>query len=118
MAMGQIRVASQPGEQAALHLVEEINHRVVNEYTEAVLALSLAASRTRDADAKAMLNLATDRLNAHAAAHRALLAPNVEGLTNLADHLIGVCQSMSKASLAERGIRLQIEADEIWLDAR
>ena len=33
------------GQPLALHLVEEISHRVVNEYTEAIAILSLAASR-------------------------------------------------------------------------
>jgi two-component sensor histidine kinase len=58
------------GQPLALHLVEEISHRVVNEYTEAIAILALAASRGH-APADLALARAANRLRAHADSHRA-----------------------------------------------
>ena len=41
-----------------LHLVEEISHRVMNEYAEAVATLDLAASSTTDPQARNTLTKA------------------------------------------------------------
>jgi two-component sensor histidine kinase len=41
-------------------LVEEINHRVTNEYSEAIATLSIAASRTVDGKIRAELAKAAD----------------------------------------------------------
>ena len=62
----------------ALHLVEEISHRVVNEYAEAIAILALAASRG-STTAQSALTQAAERLRAHADSHRALLAPRPRG---------------------------------------
>jgi len=99
-----------------LHLVEEISHRVINEYTEAIASLSLAA-RSADAQARLALDVAASRLRAHAEAHRALLAPSGDQRVDLAEHLAMVCRCMSAATLADHHIRLVLETDEVWLDA-
>ena len=100
----------------ALHLVEEISHRVINEYAEAIAILSLAASRG-EATAAPALRLAADRLHAMAEAHRSLLVPITEEAIDLGDHVGKLCASLSRASLGERGIRLTVTTDEIQLDA-
>jgi hypothetical protein len=41
-----------------LHLIDEISHRVVNEYTEAICALGLAATASRDIDVQLALTCA------------------------------------------------------------
>ena len=99
----------------ALHLVEEINHRVVNEYAEAIAILTLAASR-RSTTADCALKRAAERLRAHAEAHRALLAPRADGPIDLGHHIGKLCSSLSGASLEERGIDLSLSTDEIWID--
>jgi two-component sensor histidine kinase len=100
----------------ALHLVEEISHRVINEYTEAIAILSLAASRGRGT-ADPALALAAERLAAMAEAHRSLLVPVDDEAMDLGLHLGKLCASLSRASLGERGIRLTVVTDEIWIDA-
>ena len=55
-----------------LHLIDEISHRVVNEYTEAICALGLAASASRNMDVQLALTSAASRLRAQVEAHRAL----------------------------------------------
>jgi two-component sensor histidine kinase len=100
----------------ALHLVEEISHRVINEYAEAVAILSLAAS-CRHAPAGSALSQAADRLRAHADSHRALLAPLADGPVELSCYIGRLCASLSRASLEERGIHLSLSTDEIWVDS-
>jgi two-component sensor histidine kinase len=100
-----------------LHLVEEISHRVVNEYTEAVCSLNLAASSTTDPDARETLIKAAGGLRARAEAHRALQAPVFGEQMDLTGYIARVCASMAKARLTERRIQLTVRGDEACLEA-
>jgi hypothetical protein len=93
----------------ALTLVDEINHRVINEYSEAIASLSIAASRTPEQDAKAALRRAADRLRDHAASHRALSPPVGGERANLADYIGEICIALTKAMLEERGVHLELK---------
>jgi two-component sensor histidine kinase len=100
-----------------LHLIDEISHRVVNEYTEAICALGRAARDARDIQAQLALTSAATRLRAQVEAHRALQAPIVDGPMDLADYIGQLCACLAQAPLAESGMRLRVTADEVWLDA-
>jgi two-component sensor histidine kinase len=100
-----------------LYLVEEITHRVANEYADAIAALFLAATSMDDPGAQTALAAVATRLGARAEAHRALRAPATEGLMELGSYVGQVCASLSNAGLAERGVSLLVEADDLWLDA-
>lgn len=100
-----------------LHLVEEINHRVVNQYAEAISSLALAAAMTTSQPARHALSLAAERLRAHAETHRALLPPAVEGVVDLADYIGRLCASLAKAGLADNRVRIAVETDDVWLAA-
>lgn len=63
-----------------------------------------------------VLKQAADRLRAHAEAHRALLPP-VEGQVNLAEYLGRVCITFTRATLADCGVHLSVDSDDIWLSA-
>ena len=102
---------------APLHLVEEINHRVINEYSEAIASLSLAASRAANETTREALASAADRLRDHAESHRALLPPPMQTGTNLADYLGRICHSFAQSTLAEREVMLVLDADDIILPA-
>ena len=108
------QMASARGAGLPLHLVEEINHRVVNEYAEAISGLSLAAAGPVGGDLQQALRQAADRLHAHAENHRALLPP-MEARVNLADYVGRLCAAFSRATLAERRIGLVLETDDVWL---
>lgn len=99
----------------ALHLVEEINHRVVNEYSEAIASLNLAAARAGDHRIKSELMRVAERLHRHAEAHRALMPLRISGGENLADYLDRICGSFTQATLAERGVTLTLDAADIFL---
>jgi two-component sensor histidine kinase len=100
-----------------LHLIDEISHRVVNEYTEAICALGQAATASRDIRVQLALTSAASRLRAQVEAHRALQAPIVEGPMDLGEYVGQLCACLAKAPLGENGMRLSVDADEIWLDA-
>jgi two-component sensor histidine kinase len=101
----------------AFHLIDEITHRVVNEFSEAIATLSLAAGGSRDIQAAAVLTSAADRLRAHLESHRALQSPLDDGLADLADYIVGMCACLSRAPLATRGVQLTVGAAEVWLGA-
>ena len=101
-----------------LLMVEEISHRVANEYAGAIAALNLEATRIADADARAALRRTTDKLQMFAEAHRALQAPVAAGDMCLGDYLDRVCAALSEASLRERGVRLILVEDVVSLPAR
>ena len=100
-----------------LHLLEEFSHRVASEYAEAIATLRLAAAEAANPQVCATLGVVAKRLRAHADAHRALLAPAAEGPIDLADYIGQVCAAMTEASLASFGVRLLVDADEIWLES-
>ncbi|TAJ72793.1 MAG: sensor histidine kinase [Phenylobacterium sp.] len=110
----EFHIAETTGRDFPLHLVEEISHRVANEYAEAIAGLSLAAAGSPRCEVKQALRAAAERLHAHAESHRALLPP-IQGQVNLADHVGRLCSAFSKATLADRQVRLAVETDDIWL---
>lgn len=102
---------------APLHLVEEINHRVINEYSEAIASLSLAASRAANETTREALACAADRLRDHAESHRALLPPPMQSGTNLADYIGRICNAFAQSTLAEREVLLVLDAADVILPA-
>jgi two-component sensor histidine kinase len=99
-----------------LLLVEEISHRVVNEFTIAILALRHEACRIVDADAQVALQRVATRLAAFADAHRALQPPEAASDLNLADYLNHLLARLSKASLHDHHIMLRLIDDDITLE--
>jgi two-component sensor histidine kinase len=100
---------------APLLLVEEINHRVANEYAIAIASIGLEAARIVDAEARAALRRVAAKLGAFAEAHRALESPSSNGEMSLGDHLDRLCAAISDAALRDRGVKLILLEDEILL---
>jgi two-component sensor histidine kinase len=99
-----------------LYLVEEITHRVLHDYDEAIASLRLASMSERG-PANLALNSAAARLRVRAQAYRALQAPASSGPMELSDYLVQVCAAINTARLAERGAQLTLAAEQVWLDA-
>ena len=102
-------------------LVEEITHRVVNEYAVAIAQLSVAAARTDDPAGQAVLREAAARLQRCADAHRVLRRPPSDDMMDLGVYLEQLGRAMCDASLCDRGIRLELtmgncrlSADRCW----
>jgi two-component sensor histidine kinase len=98
-----------------LILVAEITHRVANEYAHAISSLQRAAADAPDARSRASLKCAAARLWTYAEAHRALRAPVAPGLVDLGEYLTSLCEALSAASLADRGVRLTLALDDMVL---
>lgn len=101
-----------------LILVEEICHRVCNQYAQAVGAIRQAAVSVRSREARAALASTADRLMAYAYAHRVLQAPDGLGEVSLPNHLEQLCAAMSASTLLERNIRLILVTEPVMLPAR
>lgn len=111
------RCSPEPHRAEPLLLVEEISHRVVNEYAQAIAGLRTASRSIAPGEAQATLATAAARLLSFAEAHRALQAPIFKGELELTDSLTRLCETMSAARLEERGIRLTLAAEPVHLAA-
>ena len=100
-----------------LLLVQEISHRVMNEYSQAIAGIRLAARAVASDEARAAFATAATRLLSYAEAHRALQAPTSTGSADLADYLGRLCSTMTASRLQERGVRLTLSAESVTLSA-
>ena len=99
-------------------LVEEISHRVVNEYTQAIGCLRLAAAGMASEEARAVLIGAAAQLRNFAEAHRALQRPVSDEAVDVGEHLARLCAASMAAGLQDRGVRLSLSCDAIHLSAQ
>jgi two-component sensor histidine kinase len=97
-------------------LLEELNHRVANEYAIASASIRLAA-RGASMDARADLVAACNRLHNYAESHRAHLAPLGE-VTDLSQYLERLCHTVVRSKLEERGVALRLIANSIALPSQ
>lgn len=97
-----------------LHLVEELNHRVINEFAEAISMLSLA-SQAPAPDAKVAIADAAARLRAHAEAHRTLAPPRAGASMNLGAYLSKLCAAMTGSWLGDHAVQLTVRSEDIWM---
>jgi two-component sensor histidine kinase len=97
--------------------VAEIEHRVVNEYTQAVAFISASAMLSNSLEVKAVLNGAAEQLRGFASVHRALQAEFSNAPIDLAQYLHGLCDALSCAMLARREINLTLIEREVELEA-
>jgi two-component sensor histidine kinase len=98
-----------------LLLVEEITHRVGNEYAVAIAMLRNEARRTGDRAASRVLNSTADRLGRLSRAHQVLRPPAGAASVNLADYLEDLCAALASAVLCDQGVALTIRLDDIAL---
>jgi len=96
-------------------LMEEVAHRVINEYSLAISSLSLAAARSSDPQARIDLLQAASRLRNFADAHRRLQAP-ITGPADLLDYLGDICGATARAILNERGVSLTLRGNGVILE--
>jgi two-component sensor histidine kinase len=87
-------------------LLAEMAHRIGNEYTLAIASLSIAAVRTNNMEAKAVLNDACGMLANYAHTHRALRPPCQTEPVDLAEYLSELCRALVRSRFADRGITL------------
>jgi two-component sensor histidine kinase len=96
-------------------LMQEITHRVNNEFASAIGMVSLAAARSDNAEVKVVLNEITDLLHNYAAVHRALQMPEQRERIDAAKYLRQLCLSIRMSKLRDTGVTLELEAEHLMM---
>src|ERR1700693_3190667 len=87
-------------------LFREYTHRVNNEFTSAISAISVAAMRSVSGEVKAALAAVIDRLENYARVDRALRMPEQATSINAASYLRQLCLAISRSKLDFKNIKL------------
>ena len=97
-------------------LLRELNHRIKNELTSAIYAVSAKAVRSDSVAVKAALLDVVDLLHQCADVHRALNVPDQGRLTDAARYLQQLCFAITKYRLDRLAIRVLFSADDLRLE--
>jgi two-component sensor histidine kinase len=97
-------------------LLRELNHRIKNELTSAIYAVSAKAVQSDSVPVKAALLYVVDLLHQCADVHRALHMPDQGRLTDAARYLQQLCFSITKYRLDRLMIHLLFSADDLRLE--
>ena len=97
-------------------LLRELNHRVDNELTCAICAVSVKAMQSDNVAVKAALLDVVDLLHQCADVHRALHIPDQGHLTDAARYLQQLCFSITKYRLDRLAIHVLFSADDLRLE--
>ncbi len=102
-------------------LLHELNHRINNEFTSVINAVSVAAGRSGNEQVKLALTGVTELLHRCADVNRALQAPEADTLIDAATYLRQLCFAISRFKLDQKKISLvvvacplQLQSDRCW----
>lgn len=102
-------------------LLHELVHRINNEYSSLVSAVSRTAARAGNQDVKVALAHIVEVLYRYAELHRALQMPENDRHIDAAAYLENLCQSISRSKLDDMKIDLlvtpsplQLQSDRCW----
>jgi two-component sensor histidine kinase len=90
-------------------LLHELNHRINNEFSSAISAVSLAAAHSSNSEVKLALSAVGELLHSYADVHRALQVPDAEGVVDAAAYLRKLCLSVSRSKLDRLEIHLVLK---------
>ena len=97
-------------------LLRELNHRVMNELTCAISAVSAKGVQSDSVAVKTALLDVVDLLHRCADVHRSLRMPDQGGLTDAAKYLQELCFSVAKYRLEGLAVRVLFSADDLRLE--
>jgi two-component sensor histidine kinase len=97
-------------------LLRELNHRIKNELTSAIYAVSAKAVQSDSVPVKAALLDVVDLLHQCADVHRALRMPDQGCLADAARYLQQLCFSITKYRLDRLAMRVSFSADDLQLE--
>jgi two-component sensor histidine kinase len=98
-------------------LLDELNHRIANEFASLIAIVSRAAGTSGSEEVKRALRGVAQLLYHYAQAHRALLPPDRGNLVNAEGYLSNLCRSISRSKLDHMNIDLVLEAPPFLLDS-
>jgi two-component sensor histidine kinase len=108
-------IAQLPNPDGSL-LLRELDHRIKNELTSAIYAVSAKAVQSDSVAVKAALLDVVDVLHQWADVHRALCMPDQGRLTDAARYLQQLCFAVTKYRLDCLAIRVLFSADNLKLE--
>ena len=97
-------------------LLRELNHRILNELTSAICAVSAKAVHSDSVPVKAALLDVVDLLHQWSDVHREQHVPDQGRLTDAARYLQQLCFSISRYRLDRLAIRVLFSADDVRLE--
>jgi two-component sensor histidine kinase len=98
-------------------LLQELNHRVNNEFATAISIVSLATTASSNDKVKGALSRVADLLHRFADVHRALKMPEYDTPVDAAAYLRQLCRSISRSQLDGRQIELVLAAQPLQMSA-
>jgi two-component sensor histidine kinase len=96
-------------------LLQELNHRIGNEFFSAMSLVSLAAARSHSSEAKAALRDVTELLHHYAEVHQALTLPGDDALVDAAPYLRRLCLAIKWSKLDHMKIDIEFVASPLKL---
>jgi len=98
-------------------LLQELNHRINNEFCSAISVVSLTAARSSNKEVKAALTDVTELLHHYAGVHHALRMPENDVRVDAAAYLRKLCLSIRRSKLDRVKIDLVLAAPRLWLQS-
>jgi two-component sensor histidine kinase len=98
-------------------LLNELNHRISNEFTSAISIISRVAARSSDMEVKATLTHVTELLHRYAEVHQALQMPKHDVRMDSVAYLRNLCLSISRSKLDRMNITLVLATPPLWLQS-
>jgi two-component sensor histidine kinase/DNA-binding winged helix-turn-helix (wHTH) protein len=98
-------------------LVEELTHRMNNEFAAAIAVVSLAAARSPNGEAKSALAEVAERLHSYVQVSRCLQIPSQDTVIDASAHLRQLCQSIGRSRLDCRGIELKFAGRPLQINS-
>ena len=96
-------------------LLQELNHRISNEFQSALSLVSLTAARSRSQEVKDALSGVTVLLHHYAEIHRALQVPHDLDRVDAAEYLRRLCLSIRRSKLERGQVHLVLAAPPLVL---
>src|ERR1700682_4222233 len=96
-------------------LLDELNHRIANEFASLIAIVSRAATSSGNDDVKRALRGVAQLLHQYAQVHRALRPPDREALVNAEGDLTELCRSIIRSKLDHMNIDLVLAAPPLLL---
>jgi two-component sensor histidine kinase len=98
-------------------LLDELNHRIKNEFASVINLVSFKAVWTDNADAKEELSNIVDLLHQHVEVHSILTMPDHDALVDAGDQLRKLGFTMSRCKLDRMNIHLLLSIDTLPLES-
>jgi two-component sensor histidine kinase len=98
-------------------LLDEINHRINNEFAAIIGVLSVTATRSANDEVKRALSGVAQLVRHYAAVHHALQIPDQETVVDAAEYLGNLCLAISRSRLDRMNITLVLVAPPLRLES-